>query len=103
MDEDGCRIFPSSARQIRTSNDLDASTSEGELRFAPRDYEQLSSQLRPYTEVEDPFALVADQVSRRKRGGFEVGAYSDESSTWVFFCRPAEGFLRVRHVVEESL
>ena len=63
-------ILPSSARQIRTSNDLDVSTSEGEFRFAPRDYEQLSSHLRPYTEVENPFALFADQVSRRKRGGF---------------------------------
>jgi len=85
-------ILPSSATQIRTSNDLNVSTSEGEFWFAPRDYEQLSSHLHPYTDLENPLAPFAAQVSRRKRGGFEVGAYSDEGSTWVFLCRPADGF-----------
>ena len=85
-------ILPSSATEIRASNDLNVSTSEGEFRFAPGDYEQLSSHLLPYADVDNPSAPFAGQVSRRKRGGFEIGAYSDESSTWVFLCRPAEGF-----------
>jgi hypothetical protein len=85
-------ILPNSARQIRTSNDLDVSISEGEFRFALGDYEQFSSRLRPYIEVEEPGAWSAERVVRKTRGGFEAGTYSDEGSTWVFFCRPAEGF-----------
>ena len=63
-------ILPSSARQIRTTNNLDLSISEGEFRFALGDYDQFSSRLRPYTEVEESGGVVGGAGRSEGARGF---------------------------------
>ena len=56
-------ILPSSATDIRTSNNLDLNVSEGEFSFAQADGAQWFGHLRPYQPLDEPFAASADEVS----------------------------------------
>lgn len=60
-------ILPASAHDIRTTNDVDINTSEGEFWFKPADYQAFESRLRS-------------------------GIFSDDDSTWQFVCEEHRGY-----------
>jgi hypothetical protein len=63
-------ILPSSAYDIRVTNDLDVNTSEGEFWFDPADFPSFAAQFQSFYP---PFE------------------YSADGHTWVFFCDSANG------------
>ena len=72
-------ILPASSRNIRTSNDLDLNTSEGEFFFSPTDAQAFTSQLR----------LVGNASVNTSQKSYEcVGS----DSTWTFICKMTERF-----------
>ena len=85
-------ILPASAREIRTTNDLDINTSEGEFGFAPDDYQTFASRLSPYS----PGAARSkdrDRYVRKMEGrGYQSGTLSEEGSTWLFVCERERGY-----------
>ena len=85
-------ILPPSANSIRTSNDLDVNTSEGEFSFSPSDYSFFASHVRPFKNVEAPFANFAESVARMQSRGFQPSVYVEEKTTWVFFCKEEAGY-----------
>jgi hypothetical protein len=82
-------ILPASADDIRTTNDLDLNTSEGEFRFAAADYRAFASRLRPGASLP---SSVAEYVRKMEKRGYEAGQFSDDASTWVFLCRGEGGY-----------
>lgn len=85
-------ILPPSANAIRTSNDLDLNTSEGEFSFVPSDYSFLASRFQQSTAANTPFANFEKRVARMQNKGFLLGTYAEEKTTWVFFCKPEKGY-----------
>ena len=85
-------ILPPSANTIRTSNNLDLNTSEGEFSFAPPDYSLLASHVQPYKTTNTPFANFERGVARMQNKGFLLSTYAEEKTTWVFFCKPEKGY-----------
>src|SRR6476620_5555141 len=77
-------ILPLSAHDIRVTNDVDVSTSNGEFRFFASDYRAFASRLSPYASRRagdfDP------QVRKMRARGYEAGLFSDDGSTWLFIC-----------------
>ena len=85
-------ILPPSANTIRTSNNLDLNTSDGEFSFAPPDYSLLASHVQPYKTTNTPFANFERDVARMQSKGFLLSTYAEEKTTWVFFCKPEKGY-----------
>jgi hypothetical protein len=85
-------ILPASARNIRTANNLDRNTSEGEFHFSASEYSQFASHLDPYVPRSNPFKNLDKDVERMRSKGFEPRVYTEASSTWVFFCQSTDGY-----------
>ncbi len=85
-------ILPPSASSIRTSNDLDLNTSEGEFSFVPSEYSLLAANVHPYRTIYTPFANFEKDVTRMQNKGFQLSTYAEEKNTWVFFCKPDKGY-----------
>ena len=85
-------ILPPSAKSIRTSNNLDLNTSEGEFSFAPADYSLFAYWVRPYETVDTPFARFEKDMARMQSRGFQPTFYVDATNTWVFFCKQEAGY-----------
>ena len=81
-------ILPPSARNIRTTNDVDINTSAGEFRFSAADYQAFASRLRPYASPPSPFSDLDQHVQKMHRRGYQSGVFSDDFSTWLFICEP---------------
>ena len=87
-------ILPASARKIRTENNLDLNTSEGEFHFSAADFPKFASQMNFEVPATKQFGGLG--VDRMRSEGFEVRAYSGANSTWVFFCKASEGYCRYK-------
>ena len=68
-------ILPTSARDIRTINDLDVNTSKGEFFFSPSDFPQFSRHVTAATHPAEPPAQ-----------GFVAYELSRDQSQWRFLC-----------------
>jgi hypothetical protein len=66
-------ILPASAHDIRTTNDVDTNTSEGEFWFASADYQAFASRLK-------------------YERGSQQGTFSEDGSTWLFACEEQRGY-----------
>jgi len=84
-------IIPASSKSIRTSNDLDVNTSEGEFYFDPKDAARFASKLKPYTKGGDPFVDFEKRVRKMEADGYTAYKYSAEDTVWVFFCDSKKG------------
>jgi hypothetical protein len=84
-------ILPASTKNIRTSNNLDLNTSQGEFSFVPSDYPLLASRVQPYKNIHTPFANFENDVVRMQNKGFHPIVFAEDKSTWVFFCQPEKG------------
>jgi hypothetical protein len=84
-------ILPASARDIRTSNNVDLNTSEGEFRFLAADYPAFASRLSRYTSPHAP-DFVDEYLRRMQAREYETGFFSDEESTWLFACQGKDGY-----------
>jgi len=84
-------VLPPSAHGIRTSNDLDLNTSEGEFYFSPSEFPLLSARLSPYAEPHSPFTSLASSVKNHVKRGHPAYQYVEDGSTWVFMCMPERG------------
>jgi hypothetical protein len=84
-------ILPPSAGNIRTSNNLDLNTSEGEFSFAISEYAAFAARLQPYGAIDAPFVNFEGKVEQMRADGFHPAVFEDESSTWIFFCNPEGG------------
>ena len=84
-------ILPPESHSIRTSNNLDLNTSDGEFSFASSDYGAFAAQLRPYAPMRTPFSNFETEVAEKRADGFHAGVFADEESIWVFFCKPEDG------------
>ena len=85
-------ILPASARDIRTTNDLDLNTSAGGFHLEPSDYYQFTARLRPYSSMASPFADLDGYVRRMREDGSQAGVFSDPESTWLFVCEEGGGY-----------
>lgn len=85
-------ILPPSATNIRTSNNLDINTSDGEFSFVPSEYSLLTARVQPYKTMRTPFANFGKDATRMQCKGFLLSTYAEEDSIWVFFCKPAKGY-----------
>ena len=85
-------ILPPSARNIKTSNNLDVNTSVGQFSFNPSEYPLLEAKLQPYKQVVTPFVRWENKIEKLKRKGFTPLTYEAHGSIWVFFCKPEIGY-----------
>lgn len=87
-------VLPPSSLSIRTSNNLDRNTSEGEFYFspdhAPDFYRRVSRGLPSDGVPENLRPLVADSAE----AGLEPWWYRERDHTWVFFCSETAGKCR---------
>lgn len=83
-------ILPPSARQILTKNNLDLNTSVGEFRFASVDYHAFAAHLRPYSSHSVP--CLDGYVEKMQARSYQSGVFSAETSTWLFVCKPKDGY-----------
>ena len=84
-------ILPPSARNIRVSNDLDLNLSEGEFFFDAKEAGSLRGKLTNRLDHNAPFEGWKNYVEEKRKDGFEIGSYSDETSEWIFLCRYSRG------------
>ena len=84
-------ILPYSATSIRTSNNLDTNTSEGEFYFDTRDTQIFLDQLRPYSRTDNPFADYLKKLRRMEAKGYTAHEFSNDYSVWVFLCDSKNG------------
>jgi len=89
-------ILPASSSKIRTENNLDLNTSEGEFHFSAADFPKFASQMNLEVPTTRPYGVSDDGVDRMRSEGFEVSAYSKANSTWIFFCKGSEGYCRYK-------
>ena len=85
-------ILPPSAHSIRTSNNLDLNTSEGQFSFSASEYPSFAAQLQPYRPVVAPFVAFDEGVTKMKHKGFQPLIYEVDGTVWVFFCKPGNGY-----------
>ena len=85
-------ILPPSTTNIRTSNNLDINTSDGEFSFVPSQYSLLATRVQPYKTIHTPFANFERDATRMQSKGFLISTYEEGDSTWVFYCKPAKGY-----------
>jgi hypothetical protein len=84
-------ILPPSATDIRTSNNLDLNLSDGEFSFVSSDYNSFAARLQPQPTKPAPFSSITSQVAQKRADGFSVGAFEDDVSVWIFFCKANDG------------
>jgi hypothetical protein len=87
-------ILPASSQNIRTSNNLDLNTSEGEFSFAPADFDSLRMQMVPIMVPEPRFATQGEYIATMRSRGFETFQYTAPEGrlVWFFFCKPQDGY-----------
>jgi hypothetical protein len=85
-------ILPSSAHSIRTSNNLDVSTSNGWFSFHAAEFPRFVAQVKPFKPVAAPFVAYDEKIDEMKRRGFQPLIYEEDSTVWVFFCESGKGY-----------
>lgn len=85
-------FIPVSAEQIQTNNNVDLNTSEGSFKFKTEDWSKFAVHLKPHGHSAPPLADWARTSEKYKASGYEAWWYEEEQTTWVFFCKPHEGF-----------
>lgn len=85
-------ILPESATSIRTANDLDINTSEGEFTIAIQDADAFIERL---SVLEEPYAGQSDYIERMQSRGYEGFSYTDVQ-TWLFLCSRKTGHCTYR-------
>jgi hypothetical protein len=84
-------ILPPSARDIRTSNNLDINTSKGEFSFVPAEYAQFAALVQRCEKSQSPFFDLNSDVVKMKSNGYLPSMFTEDSAVWVFFCGPEAG------------
>jgi hypothetical protein len=79
-------ILPPSTVGIRTSNNLDLSTSEGEFSFKAREWHSFERMLSQGSS-EAPFENWPLAVSKYAADGYAPWHHVEGDTTWVFFCK----------------
>lgn len=81
-------ILPPSAHAIRTTNDLDHNTSQGEFSFSPSHSDRLYERFTPGAPDKPAFDDWAGTVANYARRGYSAWSYRKDAETWAFFCTP---------------
>jgi len=84
-------FIPFSSFNIKTSNNLDLSTSEGEFSFRPVDTQAFVSKLHPCYGRKSRCIEYDKVVKRRIAQGYTPYEYTKDSSIWVFFLNADKG------------
>ena len=84
-------FIPTSSFNIKTSNNLDLNTSEGEFSFPPTDTQAFASKLHPYSGRKSPYVEYDKVVKKRINQGYTPYEYTKDSSIWVFFLSADKG------------
>ncbi len=85
-------ILPSSTYDIQTSNHLDSNTSVGKFSFEPSQYKLFSSHVQHDTHIYPPFSNWENTLAHKHKQGFQSSIYATDRCTWIFFCKPLDGF-----------
>lgn len=85
-------ILPASAHDIRTNNNLDLNLSSGEFSFELVDAAAFVSRVQPYRAKPSQLESIEPLVARMRRKGFESYSFTDEDTSWVFFCKDEAGY-----------
>jgi len=89
--------MPASAYGIRTANNLDMNTSEGEFSYRPQDDPSFASRLADFDATKHlSVAGYADEAKTMQSNGYRVGVIEETPSTWVFYCMQSKGFCKFR-------
>jgi hypothetical protein len=82
-------ILPPSSHSIRTSNNLDLNTSEGEFSFLSSEYSLFADRLRQYSAtMRTPFVGFETEIAEMQADGFHAAFFQNDRSLWLFFCEP---------------
>ncbi|MDX6084051.1 hypothetical protein ACLMM6_13790 [Xanthomonas campestris pv. incanae] len=84
-------VLPESSFNIRTINNLDLNTSDGEFLFRPDDSHHLFQQLHRGAPKNVRSPEHSDTISAKEHRGYSVWSLQKDQTTWVFFCRAADG------------
>ena len=84
-------ILPPSSREIRTSNDVDLNTSEGEFYFSREHAADFYVRLHRGFPARGDSTRWRQFASERAQEGLEPWWYQERGFTWVFFCDTAAG------------
>jgi hypothetical protein len=84
-------IIPSSSRQIKTSNDLDTNSSEGEFYFEPAEAQTFLQKLSVYSKDSQVLKPWHDLVERHRKPDHAVYTYNIGGSIWIFFIHSGQG------------
>jgi hypothetical protein len=82
--------IPSSSHDIRTSNNLDRNTSEGEFSFAPETMASFVRLLVPFSQKDAVDADLPEMAARREAEGYVSYTLTRGSRVWVFFLKAAD-------------
>jgi hypothetical protein len=85
-------ILPTSAHDIRTSNNLDLNTSTGRFYFASSDLGEFLGRLAPYMPMGTPFEGYEQEIQKKEARGFISKIFVGEDAVWVFTCKLREGY-----------
>lgn len=80
-------LIPSTATNIRVTNDLDSNFSEGSFSFQPSESATFTGILHRL----DATSLSGSQLERRHTAGATAHSYSDGSYEWTFLVSPDSG------------
>lgn len=82
-------ILPPSAYAIRTTNDLDHNTSNGEFSFSPSQGDRFYERLTPGAPDRTGSTDWSETVASYQRRDYSAWSHRMESDTWAFFCTPS--------------
>jgi hypothetical protein len=84
-------FIPSSSFNIKTSNNLDLNTSEGEFSFPPADTQAFVTKLHRYSDRKSPYVEHEKVVKKTIGQGYTPYEYTRDSWIWVFFLNADKG------------
>lgn len=84
-------ILPDSSFAIRTSNNLDLNSSNGEFSFNRNDYSQFSKLCDSYRQGITS-TNIHEKVNATQMKDYEVLVYKESRAEWIFFCNKNDGF-----------
>jgi hypothetical protein len=88
-----------SAKNIRTTNNLDVNTSEGEFYLSAPEYRPFEARLYPYI-LKSPYPDWEIYFQRKIKEGYDLRQYTSEGSVWVFLCSDTKAHCEYRMWVD---
>jgi hypothetical protein len=86
--------IPASAREIRTSNNLDSNTSIGEFRYSSTETDDFLIYLKPYSGQRSKSDRWRDEISKYRNEGYDAFESAVDRTNWIFLLNNTRDHVR---------